>query len=338
MAAVSGIDPARKIRLYIENTQGRPPVYWITEAIYAEGIARHLEAAAHLDTTIAFDTEGRDDVLAEAEVVIGAKLDVKRVARVARRLRWVHSTSAGVENLYPFDWLPQGAVLTNSSGIHAPKAREFAMLALLMLNDQMPLHMTHQREHRWERVYSTPVAGKTAVIIGVGNLGTAVGRGAKHLGLRVIGVDLDTSHREPVDEMVPPSALHEVLPQADFVLVCAPLTPATRGLIGAEELDLLKPTAGFLNMGRAPVVDYEALVERLDTGKIAGAVLDVFYQEPLPFESPLWGTRNLIIMPHVSADDAARYSLNAIEVFLDNVPRYLRGEALRNRVDLEKAY
>jgi phosphoglycerate dehydrogenase-like enzyme len=138
--------------------------------------------------------------------------------------------------------------------------------------------------------------------------------------------------------MVGPEDLHDVLPEADFLLVTAPLTAATRGLIGRRELDLLKPTCGFINMGRARVVDYDALVDKLARGELGGAILDVFDPEPLPPESRLWSTPNLLIVPHVSSDDAERYTPTVLDRFFANFARYLAGRPLRNCVDPRREY
>jgi phosphoglycerate dehydrogenase-like enzyme len=138
--------------------------------------------------------------------------------------------------------------------------------------------------------------------------------------------------------MFTPDELHKVLPRADIVLVCVPLTRETRHVLGRPELDLLKPEAGLINMARARVVDYEALAEKLARGELSGALLDVFDPEPLPADSPLWKTPNLIITPHVSSDDAEAYVPRTLDLVLANAARYLAGRPLRNRVRPEREY
>lgn len=141
-----------------------------------------------------------------------------------------------------------------------------------------------------------------------------------------------------VDEMFVPDQLLEVLPRADFVLVTAPLTSETRGMVARKELDLMKPEVGLVNMARAGVVDHEALAEKLTRGELGGAILDVFDPEPLPPESPLWGTPNLIITPHVSSDDAEQYTPRMLDLFFENMGCYLSGRPLQNRVEATREY
>jgi phosphoglycerate dehydrogenase-like enzyme len=182
------------------------------------------------------------------------------------------------------------------------------------------------------------VAGRTVAVIGVGSMGGAVAAQAKKLKLRVLGVRRSRRPHRHVDAMFAPSELGRVLAQADFVVVAAPLTSETRGLLGAKELDLMKPGAGLINMGRAAIVDYEALRERLSSGRLGGAVLDVTDPEPLPAESPLWRTPNLIITPHVSSDDAERYTPRTLDLLFRNMKRFLSGVPLRNRIDRSAGY
>jgi phosphoglycerate dehydrogenase-like enzyme len=138
--------------------------------------------------------------------------------------------------------------------------------------------------------------------------------------------------------MVTSENLPEVLPKADFVGITVPLTPQTRHLISRKELDMLKKTAGLFNIARAPVVDYEALAEKLEKSELGGAILDVFDPEPLPADSPLWSTPNLIITPHVGCDDVDNYIIGTFDLVLSNIRRHLKGEHLVNLVDRDLAY
>jgi phosphoglycerate dehydrogenase-like enzyme len=168
-------------------------------------------------------------------------------------------------------------------------------------------------------------------------MGRAAAARAKQLGMRVLGIRRGGQPRRHVDQMAPPQALDRLLPVADVVLVTAPLTPLTRGLIGRRQLDLMKPAAGLINMGRAGVVDYVALAEKLTKGELSGAILDVFDPEPLPPSSPLWRTPNLILTPHCSSD-APDYADRTLDLVFDNVRRYLADRPLRNRVDRQLWY
>lgn len=313
-------------------------VFWVTAERYEAAARRHSKIAGRLDTTIGYDLGGFSDAIRTAEVLIGWKFPLHDLATGAPRLRWIHVTGAGIEHLLPLDWVPPGVVLTTSSGAHGSKAAEFACMAILMLNNRLSLLVTNQRQRRWERVFSTSVRGKTLAVIGVGHMGAAVAERARWLGMRVLGVRRSGWPHRHVDEMFGPDELHSVLARADFVLVMVPLTSQTRGFIGRKELDLMKPQAGLINMSRARVVDYEALADKLARGELSGVILDVFDPEPLPSDSPLWATPNLIITPHVSSDDADGYIPRTLDLFFGNVRRYFSHRPLGNRVEAGREY
>ncbi len=250
------------------------------------------------------------------------------------RVRWIHVIGAGVDHLQPFDWIPPGVVLTNSSGVHAERAGEFIACGLLMLNSLVLRHLDEQRARRWTPRYSTVIEGKTVVIVGVGTIGGAGARRAKELGLHVRGVRSRSDVAHPhVDEMFATDQLHSALPGADFVVVCAALTDVTRGLIGADELALLPDHAGLINIARGPIVDYGALEATLRAGRLGGAILDVFEPEPLPAESGLWDCPRLLVTPHVSSDPLD-YTLKMLEIFADNLVRLDEGRGLRNEIPI----
>ena len=182
-----------------------------------------------------------------------------------------------------------------------------------------------------------PIAGKTAVVIGFGDLGSAAGRAAHKLGLKVIAVTRSGKAGRPADAACKATRIDSVLPKADFVIVTTPLTPGTQGLLNRARLDLLKPTAGLINIGRSPIVDYAALRDKLDRGELAGALLDVHSPEPLPADSPLWTTRNLIITPHSSCDDP-RYMDFLCDAWFANFARFVSGKHLTNQVDRVLGY
>jgi phosphoglycerate dehydrogenase-like enzyme len=326
------------LRVHIENVSTMAPVFQVSEQQYREAEARHPEVAARLHTTFGRDLDVWDHAMRTAQVLIGWRFPREDLATRAPRLRWIHLTGAGIEHVLPLDWLPPGVALTTNSGVHAPKAGEFAAMAILMINNHLPALVTAQREGRWQRVFSTQARGKTLAVIGVGAMGGAAAQRARRLGMHVLGVRRSGRRHRHVDEMFTPDELHKVLPRADIVLVCVPLTRETRHVLGRPELDLLKPEAGLINMARARVVDYEALAEKLARGELSGALLDVFDPEPLPADSPLWKTPNLIITPHVSSDDAEAYVPRTLDLVLANAARYLAGRPLRNRVRPEREY
>jgi phosphoglycerate dehydrogenase-like enzyme len=330
--------PARRLRIHVENVSTMAPVFQIQPEEWKAATARYPELARRIDATIGWDLEMFDDAMRTADALIGWQFPKEDLARRAPRLRWIHMTGAGIEHLMPLDWLPEGVAVTTNSGVHAPKAGEFAAMAILMVSNHMPALMTAQRAGRWERIFSTPARGKTLLVVGVGAMGGAAAERARQLGLRVLGVRRSRRAHRHVDEMYGPEELDRVLPRADIVLVAVPLTDETRELIGKRELDLMKRGAGLINMARARVVDYRALCEKLVRGEISGAVLDVFDPEPLPADSPLWTTPNLVITPHVSSDDAGSYVRRTLDLVFSNAGRYLAGRPLRNRVRPERQY
>ena len=330
--------PPKTLRMHIENVSDMAPVYHVTPERYAAAAGRHKHLAKGIEATVAADPKNFDAAIAAADMLVGWRFPLRDIAERAPKLKWIHLTGAGIEHVMPLDWLPPGTVLTNNRGVHAPKARQFAMTALLMLNERIPELVTEQRKARWTRLFSTAIEGKTALIVGVGQMGGAAARAAKQLGLHVLGIRRGGAPNRYVDEMFTPDRLDELLPRADFVFVNAPLTSETRGLIGRRALDLMKPGAGLVNMGRARVVDYKALAVRLHRGTLSGAVLDVFDPEPLPHDSPLWQVPNLIMTPHVSSDDNDNYAPLTIDLVFENIARWRAGKPFKNVVDLVLEY
>ena len=271
-----------------------------------------------------------------AHVLVGFDLPTGRMAELPA-LRWIHLVSAGVNHLLPLDWLPRHVALTNSSGVHAELAGQYGAAALLALNFRMPAHATNQRRGHWDQVFNSPIGGKTVVLVGLGAIGGSVARQAKRLGLRVLGVRRSGHPHAHADRVVGPANLAEVLPEADFVVVTAPLTPATRHIVGAKELDCLKPGASLVNMSRAGLVDYDALAGKLEAGELSGAIVDVLDPEPFPSDDPLWHTPNLVITPHISSDPVD-YVERMSRIFVDNLARLLGGRPLRNRVQPARGY
>ncbi len=330
--------PSRKLHLHIENARKKPSVYHITPERWAAACRRHREAARRLRVTIGWDGDVLEEALATADMVIGVPADRARLAQRAPRLRWLHATLAGVDGVMPLDWLPRGVAFTNNRGAHGTKAGQFMRMAYTLLNCRMPAIIANQRARRWERLFSPSIAGKTALVIGLGDLGEAAARAARGLGMRVIGVRRTAKKSRHADAVHPYSRLDALLPRADFVTLAVPLTAATRNLMSRERLARLKPSAGLINIARAAVADYTALAERLTRGELAGAVLDVVDPEPLPADSPLWDTPNLIITPHISCDDSEHYVDISLDLWFENLERFLLGRALRRRVDPRAGY
>ena len=329
----------RKLRLHIAALTSQPEVFWVTEERFQAACRRHPDLARHLDADWSWELDRFDDGVRDAELMIGWRFPTKDLAEKAPHLRWIQLTGAGTEHLQPLDWLARGTHMTNNSGVHAPKAAEFAGTAILMLNSDIPHFATRQRARDWAKRFSTTIDEKTLLILGLGAMGGAAARWVKRrLGLRVIGVRRSARPHRYADLVVSTEQLDEVLPEADFVLVTLPLTPETELLLDRRRLGLMKPGGGLINLGRARVVDYEALADCLEEGRISGAVLDVFDAEPLPKSSPLWSTPNLVLIPHCSSDDAENYIPLTLDFFFRNLARYLEGRPLRNRISRQTHY
>jgi glyoxylate/hydroxypyruvate reductase A len=256
----------------------------------------------------------------------------------APRLQTIFINAAGVDKLAPFDWLPPGVLLLNNRGTHAPKAGEYIAMAVLMLAARMPAMATAQREGRWEPAFSAPLAGRHVTIVGTGDLGSAGARTLRALGVAATGVRTRAAPHPDFAEVVATADLDTVLPRSEFLVLACPLTPATRGILDRRRLALLPAGAGVVNIGRGGLLDGEALADALDNGHLSGAVLDVFDPEPLPPGHRLWGTRNLVITPHVSCDDPATYNPRALDILFANLRALRAGTAAPNRVDAARGY
>jgi phosphoglycerate dehydrogenase-like enzyme len=326
-----------RLHLHLESFRERPALFHLTEERWLAAAKRHRALAKRLRVTIGWDGDIIDEALKTADVMINPSPPRDGLRARAPRLKWIQTTGAGIDSLLPLDWLPADIALTNNRGAHGAKAEESCAMALSLLNARLPQLLAHQRNREWRPIYTTPMTGKTVVVIGFGDLGQGAGRAAKKLGARVVAVTRSGKAARPADEACPVGRIDRVLPKADFVVVATPLTPETRDLLSRERLALLRPEAGFVNIGRSPVVDYEALRQKLVEGSLAGAVLDVFQPEPLPPDSPWWDTPNLIVLPHVSCDDP-RYIDQLFDTWFANFERFLAGRSLRNRIDPRRGY
>ena len=255
----------------------------------------------------------------------------------AGRLRWIQGTGAGVDQMMPFEALPPGVLVTNAAGINADIMADFAIALVLALHLNLKRYVEQQRDRQWKRVLAEPLAGKTLAAIGLGRIGKGVARRAKAMGMRVVGTRRSAAPVPDVDAVYPPEELHRALGEGDYVVLTVPLTPATVHLLDAKAFDAMHPEAYLVNVSRGRVVDEAALVEALRSRRIAGAALDVFAKEPLPAESSLWAIENVILTPHIGGD-MKDFSERSVRLFCDNLGRYLRGEPLRNLVDLARGY
>lgn len=328
----------RKLKILIENESNLGPVFEIDPARFAQACERHPAIAARIEAVFSEDANNFAAHIGDTDVLVGWSFPHQSLREQAPRLSWVHLTGAGINHLAPFDWVPKGVQVTNNRGVHAPKVAEFGALAALMIVQRMPFIVSQQRRHHWELNYSPSIVGLTAGIVGVGNMGAAIAASCRKLGMRVIGLRRSGREHPEVQTMYGPSGLNEVLAQADVLFVCAPLTHETRGLIGPEQLAKMKRGAGIVNVARGALIDADALRAALASGQLSGAILDVFDPEPLPVDSALWSTPNLVITPHCSSDDAAQYVPRTLDLIFANLDRLMRSEPLAAKVDLELGY
>ena len=282
-------------------------------------------------------------LLDRAEVLFGIPGDsVDGLAEVVTglpRLRWVHATSAGAGEVVRKAALPAEAlervVVTTSSGVHAVPLAEFAILGLLAVAKELPRLLDEQRARAWPEIRQPfrELSGQTLFLVGLGEIGRETARLGKALGMRTVGFRrTEGPPPDHVDEVHGPQRLAELAGQADAMVVSLPLTEQTAGLIDRATIERLPPSCIFVNVGRGGVVDEPALVDALRDRRIAGAALDVFATEPLPADSPLWTLPNVLVTPHAAAL-SARENERIVELFVDNLRRYLDGRPLRNVVE-----
>jgi len=284
--------------------------------------------------------------------------DVIPTPEQAPNLRWIQLLSAGVDHVKDKPIVQQGVTVTSASGIHATPIAEYCIGMMLAHVFQLPLMLKDQGEKRWREnqhdVYRPHhLRGQTLGIVGYGNIGRELARLADALGMNVLASKRDAKHpaiegvyqaagtgdpEGDIPERIYPSeAITTMARECDYLVLLTPLTEATHHLIGKSVLDAMKKNAVLINVARGSVVDEPALVKALQAGDIAGAVLDVFEEEPLPTDSPLWEMDNVIISPHC-AGNSQRYNEKAAAVFAENLQRYLEREDLLNELDTERGY
>jgi phosphoglycerate dehydrogenase-like enzyme len=264
-----------------------------------------------------------------------------------RKLRWVHSAAAGVGNaLYP-EMQASDVVLTNSARVHAVPIAEYIVAGVLFLFRGLDIAVDQQRRHEWHKQpfvgEDSPlreISGARVLIVGAGGIGSEAATRLTALGARCIGVRRRPSLGNPggFDRVVAFAEVDAELPDADVVVLAAPLTEETRGFLDAARLERLSRRSIVINVARGALVDEAALIARLRGGGLRGAVLDVFLEEPLAADSPLWQLRNVLVTPHVSPVSPGRFWMRELDLFLDNWRRFVRGEPLRNVVDKRAGY
>lgn len=315
---------------------------WNVPAWFGERLGREFPQS---QIAVRRNYDGIEELLPDAEVMFTLSLRLQQFA-LARELRWIHAPSAAVHQLMFPELVNSDVVVTNSREVHGPVVAEHVIALIFALAKKIPQAALLQQKHVWgqetmwnDGAHLREIAGATLGLIGVGSIGSRVAQMASALGMRVIALReyVDKGSPQGVEAVFPFSALDEVLKQSDYVVVAAPLIAATKGLINAATLAVMKPDAYLINVGRGAQVDTNALAEALRTRRIGGAALDVFEREPLPADSPLWSVENLLITPH-TAGLTEKLWFRHYDLFSDNLRRYLAGQPLRFVVDKRKGY
>ena len=253
------------------------------------------------------------------------------------KLRWAQAMTAGVEQWLALKDLPPNLALTCARGTHEESMPENIIGALLYVAKPFGTAVENQKLKKWVQAPAQPLTGKTLGILGVGAIGAHVARIAVTLGIRVIGTRRRPEPVANVSQVLPAERTKEVLAQSDFVLLLLPATPQTDNFIDAERLRMMKPGAWLLNFGRGHTIKDEDLVAAVQEKRIAGAILDVFRQEPLPAEHPFWTTEGIIVLPHIGGPHPQRDKFVA-HLFVDNLKRFLDGQPLKEIVDRKAGY
>ncbi|RDJ25174.1 D-2-hydroxyacid dehydrogenase [Bosea caraganae] len=327
------------MRIHIQNhpNDGNPRA---TLEQWHEAVARAGDKGRGLEISIGHT----EDEFSAAAGAMNALITSSRVVQnflpavTAPSLKLVFLTHAGVDSLAKGSFIPPGVTLLNNSGAHGAKAAEFALMAVLMLANHLPLFGDQQRQELWQRKLASSVAGRRVTIIGIGSIGGAIAQLLKGLGMHVTGVRTSTEPHPHCDRVVATSDLDKALPETEFLVLVAPLTPQTFEMLNRHRIGLLPAGAGVVNIGRGELVEQDALLDALDSGALGGAVLDVTTPEPVPPGHRLWKTRNLILTPHMSSGDPLTYIPRSLDIFLDNIDAHRAGRPLPNEVDLARGY
>jgi phosphoglycerate dehydrogenase-like enzyme len=253
------------------------------------------------------------------------------------KLRWVQAMTAGVEGWVALPDLPPGLTLTCARGTHRESMPENIIGALFYVAKPYAAAVENQKRSKWVQSVPQPLTGKTLGILGLGAIGQDVARIAAVLGMRVIGTRRRPAPMAHVAEVFPAARTPEVLAQADFLLLLLPATRETDNFINAERLAMMKPSAWLLNFGRGHLIKDDDLIAAVKANRIAGAMLDVYRQEPLPAEHPFWKTEGIIVLPHIGGPHPQRDRIVA-GLFVENLRRFLDGEPLKEVVDREAGY
>jgi phosphoglycerate dehydrogenase-like enzyme len=326
-----------KVLISIEQ----PVIQW---QIPAACVAQLTSRFPHIEFVHATTVEERARGLADCDVAFTWILDSAEFER-APRLKWVHTSAVAVETLCLPDLFARGIIVSNTRGVQAVPIAEHALAVILGLARQLPLVLEHQRAARWAQNdfvgdrLPRLLRGRTLGLIGVGTIGSAIAARAEAFGMRVIALRRRAGQGDVpgVEQVFGSAQLDDFLAQTDVLVIAAPLTPETEALMGAPQIAQLPRGAVIVNVGRARILDTAALIAALHSGHLSGAALDVFPQEPLPAEHPLWTCPNVILTPHTSGFRQGHWQ-DVVDLFAENLERFLGGEPLRFRIEPQLGY
>jgi glyoxylate/hydroxypyruvate reductase A len=329
------------MRIHIHNHPHQPAVFQVTPEQWAEAATRAGPLGAGHDVSFGESDADFAGAARAVEVLISGPAAMKRMLPAlqpdrAPRLRLIFSVAAGVDGLSPAAMPP--VPFANNRGAHAEKAGEFVIMALLMLANGMPDCIEDQKNRHWGQRFTRGLRGRRLTVLGLGAMGGAAAEQAAHFGMRVTGIRGTPAPHPACEQVVGMAALDEVLPETEFLLLACPLTEATRKILDRRRIALLPQGAAVVNIGRGPLIEQAALCDALDGGHLAGAILDVFDPEPVPPEDRVWTTRNMVMTPHVSVDDAVSYIPRSLDIFFANLAAFERGEPLVTPVDFSRGY
>jgi phosphoglycerate dehydrogenase-like enzyme len=312
---------------------------------YAMRNLTQLNGLAHISVSNS-ETE-LEKLAADADVILysgltGKTITFSEIWEHAPRVKWVHSLSAGVEKMLTPEFVESPVPLTNARGVFKRSLAEFAVLGMLYFYKRVRRLVENQRAHQWDNFAVDFLNGKTLGVVGYGEIGRECAILAKALGVKIYAVrrNPELSANDPVlDRIFPSSELHAMLSEVDALVAAAPLTPETKHMLSDKEFSVMKPTAIVMNVGRGPVIDESALIRALQDKRIAAAALDVFEEEPLREDNPLWEMENVLISPHCTDRTQNPDWLDlSMQRFIDNFQRYTKGEPLENVVDKKAGY
>ncbi|MBZ0329205.1 D-2-hydroxyacid dehydrogenase [Halomonas sp. ANAO-440] len=322
-------EPIRRV-LYLQKTE----VLAQQQALVTRTLQTAIPAA---EITFA-DSIKAVPLHAEVDVVITPTLPwlPDALARL-RSYRWLHFLSAGVEKIWSMDFDKSSIWMTKSSGVHGPPMSEYAIGAMLYFTKQFGCFHDQARQALWQRRWLGELTGSQLTVLGLGHIGQCLAQRAKAFDMHVVGTQRSPRQIAGVDRVVAIEDIGPELARTDFLVVCLPLTQATHGVVNSELLAQLQPGAVLIDISRGGVVKSDSVISALDAGTLKGAALDVFEQQPLPADSPLWKRSDLLITPHVSGTTPF-YLERALGVFIENLRAYQQGNSFTTAVNIDAGY